>query len=167
MHHHARRYRHFTVLVSCCLPLICKALIRIITAALSFRCPSLFTYACMFPPRPIKALGHCLNLLQHLLEHRLILEKDHLARDPLKCLLRHIEPLVDKQQQRGTIGSTYLFYLSPQILWMPEAYQLNHNFPVFILIVGQNKVRDHHRIFEKKHFTFTSESPVPAFASHL
>src|SRR5258708_35358708 len=50
---------------------------------------------------------------------------------------------------------------------MPEAYQLNHNLPVFILVVGQNKVRDHHRVSQQEHLTLAGELPVSSFISHL
>src|SRR6266567_9449335 len=144
-------------------PLVCSALIRIITATLSFCLSSLFP----FPPRPIQPLSHIFNRLHHLLQHRLILEKDHLARRLLKRLLRHVQPLVDQQQQRGTIGGTHLFYLPSQVLRMPEAHQLDHNFPLFILIVDQNKVRDHHRISQQEHLTLAGELPVSSFIPHF
>src|SRR6266852_2034155 len=139
------------------------SLVDNITPTISFCLSSLFP----FPPRPIQPLGHLFNRLHHLLQHRFILEKDHLARRLLECLLRHVEPLVDKQQQRGTISGTHLFYLSSQVLWMPEAHQLNHNLPVFILLIGQNKVRDHHRISQQEHLALTRELPVSSFISHF
>ncbi len=50
---------------------------------------------------------------------------------------------------------------------MPEADQLDHNFAVFILIVNENEVWDHHRISQQEHLAFTCELPVSSFISHL
>src|SRR3989442_291179 len=66
-----------------------------------------------------------------------------------------------------TVGRTHLFYLASQVLGMPEADQLDHNFALFILLVNQNEVGDHHRIFQQQALAFTRQSPMTPFATHL
>src|SRR5207237_5394030 len=78
-----------------------------------------------------------------------------------------LQALVDKQKQVSTVGSSNLFNLSSQVLGMPEADQLDHNFTVFILIINENEIWDHHRISQKEHLAFTRELPVSSFISHL
>src|SRR6266566_2867598 len=50
---------------------------------------------------------------------------------------------------------------------MPKADQFDHNFPVVILFVYQDEVRDHHGISQEEHLTFTRKSPMSAFVTHL
>src|SRR6266567_3288441 len=84
-----------------------------------------FASLCTFPTRPIKALRHCLNRLHHLFQHRFLLKKYHLARCIIKRILRNLQPLVNEQEKMSTIRRPHLLYLSPQVLRMPEADQLD------------------------------------------
>src|SRR6266852_7511512 len=90
-----------------------------------------------FYPWAVHPLSHFFNSLHDLFEHRFILKKYNLACRVLKRIFGDFQALVDKQKQVSTVGSSNLFNLSSQVLGMPEADQLDHNFAVFILIVNE------------------------------
>ena len=90
-----------------------------------------------FYPWAVHPLSHFFNSLHYLFKYRFILKKYNLACRVLKCIFGDFQSLVDKQKKMRAISSTNFFNLSSQILWMPEAYQLDDNFAVFILIVSR------------------------------
>src|SRR5579864_8241464 len=103
---------------------------------------------CAFPfyPWTVQTLGHFFNPLHNLFEYRPVLKKYDLTCHILKRIFGDFQSLIDKQKKVSTISGAHLFNLSPKILWMPKAHQFDHDFSVFILIVDQNEVWDHHRI---------------------
>src|SRR5260221_14656295 len=115
----------------------------------------------------INAIGHFLNSLHHLFEHRFLLKKDNLACHILKCFFGDFQPFIDQQEQMSTVGSTHLLYLPSQVLRMPETNQLDQDAPVFIMRIDQHKIWHHDRICEQEHLAFTRELPVSSFAANL
>lgn len=115
----------------------------------------------------VEALGHFFDGLHHIFNHRLLLEKNNLAGRIAKIFFCHIESFVDEQEEMGAVGRSDFFYLSSEILRMPEAHQLNQYFALLILSINQREVWYHHRIAQEQHIAFTSELPVPALIAYL
>src|SRR5207247_3024125 len=67
----------------------------------------------------------------------------------------------------GAVCRVYFFYLSFEVVWVPEADQLNQNFSGLIRLINERKVRDHDRITQKQHFTFAKHPPVSPLAAHF
>src|SRR5207245_2773130 len=99
------------------------------------------TFMCL--TRPIETLGKSFDSTHHILNHWFLLEKDDLTDSLSKGIGSQFEPLIYQQQKILTLGSSHFRDFSFEILWVPEANQLDDNLAVFIIFINEHKVWHH------------------------